>query len=80
LHEKEAVESLLEVIEEIDRGGHTVPSLSHLQKWIDKGGIYYQTSILILHGKGSGVPDEVVRAAPPGGDIFERIRSRLLLE
>ena len=80
LHEKEAIGSLLEVIEEIDRGGHTAPSLSNLQKWIDKGGIYYQTSMLILHGKGNEIPDEVVRAAPPGGDIFERIRNRLLLE
>jgi hypothetical protein len=80
LREKEAIESLLEVIEEIGRGGHAAPSLSHLQKWIDKGGIYYQTALLVLHGKGSEIPDEVVRAAPPGGDIFERIRSRLLLE
>ena len=80
LNEKEAIESLLEVIEEIGRGGHDVPSLSSLQIWIDRGGIYYQTVILILHGKGSEIPDEVVMAAPPGGDIFERIRSRLLLE
>lgn len=80
LNEKEAVESLLEVIEEIGRGGHDVPSLSSLQIWIDRGGIYYQTVLLILHGKGSEIPDEVVMTAPPGGDIFERIRSRLLLE
>ena len=80
LNEKEAIESLLEVIEEIGRGGHDVPSLSSLQIWIDRGGIYYQTVLLILHGKGSEIPDEVVMAAPPGGDIFERIRSRLLLE
>jgi hypothetical protein len=80
LHEKEAIESLLEVIEEIGRGGHAAPPLSQLQEWIDKGGIYYQTAMLILHGKGSDIPEEVVRAAPPGGDIFERIRSRLLLE
>ena len=80
LREKEAIESLLEVIEEIGRGGHAAPSLSHLHKWIDKGGIHYQTVMLILHGKGCDIPDEVVRAAPPGGDIFERIRSRLLLE
>ena len=80
LNEKEAIESLLEVIEEIGRGGHDVPSLSSLQIWIDRGGIYYQTVILILHGKGSEIPDEVVISAPPGGDIFERIRSRLLLE
>ncbi len=80
LNEKEAIESLLEVIEEIGRGQHTTPSLSSLQEWIDKGGIYYQTAMLILHGKGSEVPNDVVRAAPPGGDIFERIRSRLLLE
>lgn len=80
LNEKEAIESLLEVIEEIGRGGHDVPSLSSLQIWIDRGGIYYQTVLLILHGKGSEIPDEVVSSAPPGGDIFERIRSRLLLE
>tara|TARA_B100001094_G_C18020631_1_gene714910 strand:- start:198 stop:797 length:600 start_codon:yes stop_codon:yes gene_type:complete len=80
LNEKEAIEGLLEVIEEIGRGGHDVPSLSSLQTWIDKGGIYHQTVLLILHGKGSGIPDEVVQSAPPGGDIFERIRSRLLLE
>ena len=80
LHEKEAIESLLEVIEEIGRGEHDVPSLSSLQIWIDRGGIYYQTVLLILHGKSSEIPDEVVRLAPPGGDIFERIRSRLLLE
>ena len=66
LNEKEAVESLLEVIEEIGRGGHDVPSLSSLQIWIDRGGIYYQTVLLILHGKGSEIPDEVVMAAPPG--------------
>ena len=70
----------MEVIEEINRGGHAVPSLSSLQIWIDRGGIYYQTVLLILHGKGSEVPDEVVLSAPPGGDIFERIRNRLLLE
>ena len=80
LNEKEAIESLLEVIEEIGRGGHDVPSLSSLQIWIDRGEIYYQTVLLILHGKGSEIPDEVVISAPPGGDIFERIRSRLLLE
>ena len=80
LNEKEAIEGLLEVIEEISRGGHDVPSLPSLQMWIDRGGIYYQTVLLILHGKSSEIPDEVVRSAPPGGDIFERIRSRLLLE
>ncbi len=75
----ESVESLLEVIEEFKRAGVSKPSIGVLQVEAEKSNLGYQLAILILEVyKIHGMTREFIASAPEGGDLFERIRSRLL--
>ena len=75
----ESVESLLEVIEEFKRAEVAKPSIEKLQNEAANSNLSYQLVILILEVyKIRGVTEEFIENAPEGGDLFERIRSRLL--
>lgn len=79
LRDREPLEVILEVAEEIKRAGRQLPSKSFLQKWTKKN-IQHQAVMLICSLEMRDEFHELVKTAPRGGELFERVRSRALLE
>ena len=67
----------LEVMEEIKRSGRDVPTSDYLAQW-KRDSIQMQNVMLIASLEMRGDLIEIVKNAPEGGDLFERIRSRSL--
>lgn len=78
LRKREPVEVLLEVAEEIKRSGRTIPPAEALDKWCSKSAIHHQTCMLIASLNPDTEYFELIRTAPKGGELFERIRNRAL--
>ena len=78
LRKREPVEALLEVAEEIKRSGRNIPGAEILEKWCSKSIIHHQTCMLIASLNPSNQYFELIRTAPKGGELFERIRNRAL--
>jgi len=78
LRKREPVEVLLEVAEEIKRSGREIPSAEILDKWSIKSSIHHQTCMLIASLNPTSQNFELIRNAPEGGELFERIRNRAL--
>lgn len=71
------IDLVLEIVEEIKRSGRPVPSIEFLQMW-NANKIQMQNAMLIAS---LDMRDEfvgLVEAAPVGGELFERIRTRSL--
>ena len=74
-----ALEVVLEIAEEMVRGGNTVPGDEVMMSWAQQGKIAHQCAVLVLTlRRDSALPGELIRTAPVGGELFERIRTRLL--
>jgi len=71
------IDLVLEVAEEIKRSGREVPSADFLQKW-DASKVQRQNAMLIASLDMREEFVDLVRAAPVGGELFERIRMRSL--
>ena len=69
----------MEVIEEIKRSGREVPSIEILRQY-DQNSIQQQNAMLIATLDMKPEFTDLVRNAPKGGDLFERIRNRALNE
>lgn len=69
----------MEVIEEIKRSGREVPSIEILSQY-DQNSIQQQNAMLIATLDMKPEFTDLVRNAPKGGDLFERIRNRALNE
>tara|TARA_B100001094_G_scaffold247976_1_gene244917 strand:+ start:52 stop:627 length:576 start_codon:yes stop_codon:yes gene_type:complete len=69
----------LEMAEEIKRSGRNVPSLEFLSKW-NQSKIQKQNVMLIASLDMREEFVQLVSNAPPGGELFERIRKRSLDE
>lgn len=69
----------MEVIEEIKRSGREVPSNEILSQY-DRNSIQQQNAMLIATLDMKPEFTDLVRNAPKGGDLFERIRNRALNE
>ena len=67
----------LEVMEEIKRSGRVVPTSDYLSQW-KRDSIQMQNVMLIASLEMREDLIEIVKNAPEGGDLFERIRSRSL--
>jgi hypothetical protein len=78
---KHSLESLLEIIEEIHRT-RPIPNNEELISLSLEGGMSHQTVILVLivGGNNTDFPKEIIKSAAKGGELFERIRQRLLNE
>ena len=73
------MEVVLEIAEEMVRGGNTVPGDEVMMAWAQQGKITHQCAVLVLTlRRDSALPGELIRTAPEGGELFERIRTRLL--
>ena len=68
---------LLEMAEEIKRSGRAIPSASYLLKW-NNNKIQMQNSMLIASLDMREEHKDLVRNAPKGGELYERIRMRSL--
>ena len=77
LRKTETMEVVLEIAEEIKRGGRNIPSAEYLLSWTNSK-ITHQAVMLIASLSMKPELRELVTAAPGGGELFERIRSRAL--
>ena len=71
------IDLVLEIVEEIKRSGRDIPSVDFLQQW-DASKIQKQNAMLIASLDMREEFVDLVRAAPVGGVLFERIRTRSL--
>jgi len=79
LQRKEPLLVVLEVAEELVRAGHRVPDDAWLEAAAGQSSHWHQYCVLFLSLRRSEVRcQDLIRQAPKGGEMFERIRSRLL--
>lgn len=80
LQRREALMVVLEVAEEITRAGHPAPSDEWLMAAAEQSQHWHQYCVLFLSLRKNsiGACDNLVRTAPAGGEMYERIRSRIL--
>ena len=79
LQRSEPLMVVLEVAEELVRGGHSIPSDEWLLAGSAQSSQWHQYCVLFLSlRKGPLTCQSLVEQAPQGGEMFERIRSRLL--
>jgi hypothetical protein len=71
------IDLVLEMAEEIKRSGRPIPSASMLKEW-NASKVQKQNVMLIASLDMRDEFVELVQSAPPGGELFERIRSRSL--
>tara|TARA_B100000282_G_scaffold188905_1_gene137548 strand:- start:2256 stop:2882 length:627 start_codon:yes stop_codon:yes gene_type:complete len=79
---QEPLEIILEIAEEMNRSGHDVPSDEWLIEMAKQSVLWHQIAMLFVSVRGE-CNDEIrplVLTAPGGGELFEKIRSRLLTQ
>ena len=77
---QEPMEIILEIAEEMKRSGHPVPDDSWLIAMAQQSALWHQIAMLFIsvRGKTSPALRDLVISAPGGGELFERIRNRLI--
>jgi len=78
IRNREPVEVILEVVEEIKRSGREIPSAEILEKWCAQSMIHHQAAMLIASLSPNDEYSKLIQSAPKGGELFERIRMRAL--
>ena len=79
LQRREPLLVVLEVAEELVRAGHPVPDDAWLSAAAEQSGHWHQYAVLFLSLRRElGACRPLVEQAPKGGEMFERIRQRLL--
>ena len=80
IQDKIAVEAFLEISEELVRGGRNLPDDSWIIDAAKQSKTWFQLMILILSIDESRCLKhlELIKTAPQGGELFERIRNHLL--
>ncbi|MED5351115.1 MAG: DNA alkylation repair protein [Candidatus Thermoplasmatota archaeon] len=77
LHKSEPIEAILEFIEEMKKAGQPFPDENTLASWWRKDSMHHQIVVLLCQF----VPPadlEIIKSAPRGGYVFEKIRNRIL--
>lgn len=80
LEEREPLGALLEIGEELLRGGHEIPDDAWLIAMAGQSELWHQVAVLFLSLRKEDLSDArtLIVTAPAGGELFERIRNRLL--
>ena len=79
LQRQEPLMVVLEVAEELVRGGHAVPDDEWLEAAAEQSPHWHQYCVLFLSLRREAVEcRDLIEQAPEGGEMFERIRNRLL--
>ena len=78
----EPLEMILQISEEMVRAGNEPPSDAWLLATAEQSPLWHQIAVLILslRKKGIGTCEEMVRSAPEGGELFSRIRDKVLAD
>lgn len=77
---KEPMEIILEIAEEMNRSGHTIPDDDWLIAMAQQSPLWHQIAMLFISvgGRNSTTLNDLIISAPGGGELFERIRNKLL--
>mgnify|MGYP000037454089 FL=1 len=77
---QEPLGALLEIAEEMVRGGHEIPDEPWLIAMAGQSELWHQVAVLFLSLRKTKITTArgLIATAPRGGDLFERIRNRLL--
>jgi len=80
LGEQEPLGALLEIGEELIRGGHEVPDDKWLMAMAGQSKLWHQVAVLFLSLRKQDIGEirGLVATAPVGGELFERIRNHIL--
>ena len=77
---QEPMEIILEIAEEMNRSGHSVPDDEWLVAMAQQSPLWHQIAMLFISVRKENVSllRDLVASAPGGGELFERIRNKLL--
>ena len=77
---QEPMEIILEIAEEMSRSGHPVPDNEWLVAMAHQSPLWHQVAMLFVSVRGKDIQQlrELIISAPGGGELFERIRNKLL--
>ena len=80
IQDKIAVEAFLEISEELVRGGRTLPNDSWIIEASQQSKTWWQLMVLLLSIDENRIMNhqDLIKSAPKGSELFERIRNRLL--
>jgi len=82
LQRQESLDMILEISEEIIRGGSPVPDDDWILEMSRQSKLWHQTAVIFcsLSKRNPTICKEMIELAPTGGELFERIRKRALAE
>lgn len=82
LQKQESLDMILDISEEIIRGGNPVPDDSWILEMSRQSKLWHQTAVIFcsLSKRNPTICKEMIELAPTGGELFERIRIRALAE
>tara|TARA_B110000438_G_scaffold193887_1_gene185474 strand:+ start:415 stop:1038 length:624 start_codon:yes stop_codon:yes gene_type:complete len=82
LQRQESLDMILEISEEIIRGGSPVPDDAWILEMSRQSKLWHQTAVIFcsLSKRNPTICKEMIELAPTGGELFERIRKRALTE
>ena len=74
------MEMILEIAEEMNRSGHPVPDDEWLVAMAEQSHLWHQIAMLFISVRNErhNTLRSLIASAPAGGELFERIRSKLL--
>ena len=77
---QEPMEIILEIAEEMNRSGHQVPNNEWLIAMAQQSPLWHQIAMLFISVRGENFSElrQLIITAPGGGELFERIRNKLL--
>ena len=77
---QEPMEIILEIAEEMNRSGHPVPGDEWLVAMAQQSPLWHQIAMLFISVRKENTSQlrDLVVSAPGGGELFERIRNKLL--
>ena len=77
---QEPMEIILEIAEEMSRSGHPVPNDEWLIAMAQQSPLWHQVAMLFVSVRGGDFEQlrDLIISAPGGGELFERIRNKLL--
>ena len=82
LQKQESLDMILDIAEEIIRGGNPVPDDSWIVEMSKQSTLWHQTAVIFcsLSRRNPTTCKQMIELAPIGGELFERIRKRALAE
>ena len=79
-NDSEPLETILEIAEEMNRSENKIPDDEWLIAMAEQSSLWHQIALLFIsiREQGAGDLEHLVTTAPSGGELFEKIRKRLL--